>query len=206
MVGIVDYGLGNLLSVYNAFVYLGEDVVICRNPEELSGVDRIVIPGVGAFRDGMKKLNEIGFQEVLNEHVLIQRKPTLGICLGMQLMGKRSYEFGEFEGLGWFDGDVVKIEIGDSGLNLPNIGWNEIQVLQSHSIFKNIPNNSDFYLVHSFFMDCPNKEDVVATYSYGGNEITAAICKNNIFATQFHPEKSQDFGLRIIENFIDWNP
>jgi glutamine amidotransferase len=206
MIGIVDYGMGNLLSVYNAFDYLGEDVLICKNPEDLSTVDRIVIPGVGAFKDCINRLRDTGFQEALNEHVLVQAKPTLGICLGMQVMGKVSYEFGEYEGLGWFDGEVVKIDVGTTSLKLPNIGWNEINFVKPSSIFNKIPNHSDFYLVHSYFMNCKDKENIIATYPYAGHDITAAICKNNILATQFHPEKSQDHGLRLLENFIDWKP
>ena len=126
MIGIVDYGMGNLLSVYSAFDYLWEDVTICKKPHELLKVDRIVIPGVGAFKDCINLLKISGFEDALNDHVIKQAKPTLGICLGMQVMGKVSYEFGEFEGLGWFDGEVVKIDVGSTGLNLPNIGWNEI--------------------------------------------------------------------------------
>jgi glutamine amidotransferase len=206
MVGIVDYGMGNLLSVYNAFDYLGEDVIVCKHPEDLQAVDRIVIPGVGAFRDCINLLRSSGFSDALNEEVIMKAKPTLGICLGMQVMAKKSHEFGEHLGLGWFEGEVIKIIVENTGLKLPNIGWSEIEIRSDNPLFNSIPNRSDFYLVHSFYMSCENSNDVVAAYEYGGNLITASVLKNNIFATQFHPEKSQDHGLQLLSNFINWNP
>lgn len=198
--------MGNLLSVYSAFDFLGEDVLICKRPEELEKADRIIIPGVGAFKDCIQLLNTSGFADALNEEVISKGKPTLGICLGMQVMSGRSFEFGEFKGLGWFDADVVKINIEGTNLKLPNIGWNEIQYTQSHNVFNGIKENSDFYLVHSYFMQCRNPDNIIATYKYGNEIITAAVAMDNIIATQFHPEKSQDFGLNFLENFIQWNP
>lgn len=206
MIGIVDYGMGNLLSVFNAFDYLGEDVKICKHPDELKSVDRLVIPGVGAFKDCINLLKNSGFVEALEDEVLRSAKPTLGICLGMQVMGNRSFEFGEHAGLGWFDADVIKIDVSNSHLKLPNIGWNEIDMELNFPLFNKIPNQSDFYLVHSYFMKCNNVQDVVATYKYGNQVITAAVSKDNILATQFHPEKSQDHGLKFLENFIKWKP
>lgn len=205
MVGIVDYGMGNLLSVYNAFDYLGADVVICKLPEHLSDVERIVIPGVGAFKDCISKMNETGFVKALNEEVLKKAKPTLGICLGMQVMGRRSFEGGEFEGLGWFDADIVRLTPSNPSLRVPNIGWNTINYNKEIPLFKGLPPNPDFYFVHSYYVKANNAEDVVATYDYTFN-VTASILKDNIFATQFHPEKSQDNGLKVLENFINWRP
>ncbi|MBC7381841.1 MAG: imidazole glycerol phosphate synthase subunit HisH [Bacteroidia bacterium] len=205
MIGIVDYGMGNLLSVYSAFDYLGADVTICKHPEDLKDVDKIVIPGVGAFKDCIGKLKSENFQEALNEHVLNKAKPTLGICLGMQVMAKKSYEGGEYEGLGWFDADVVRLHPSDPSLRIPNIGWNEIDFKNDVVVFKGVPQKSDLYLVHSYYMKCNSQLDVVATYQYG-QTVTAAVMKNNIIATQFHPEKSQDHGLKILENFINWKP
>lgn len=206
MVGVIDYGMGNLLSVYNAFDYLGEEVKICKYPEDLKDVDHIVIPGVGAFKDCIDLISQSGFLQELEEQVVKKAKPTLGICLGMQVMAKKGHEFGVHNGLGWFDAEVVKIDIQNTDLKLPNIGWNEIKQKIEHPLFKGISNMSDFYLVHSFFMDCVDKTDVIATYEYGENQITAAILKDNIFATQFHPEKSQDNGLKLLSNFINWKP
>lgn len=205
MIGIVDYGMGNLLSVYSAFDYLGIDVTICKTPEELEHADRIVIPGVGAFKDCIGKLRSENFVSRLNEEVLVKKKPTLGICLGMQVMASRSFEGGVHEGLGWFDADVIKLHPNDPALRIPNIGWNEISHREGFPLFKGIPQLADLYLVHSYYVKCNDSQNVVATYDYTF-PVTAAITKGNIFATQFHPEKSQDFGLRILENFLNWNP
>lgn len=206
MVGIIDYGMGNLLSVYNSFDYLGEDVMICKSPKDLIHADKIVIPGVGAFKDCAALIKQPELLNELEKQVITNAKPTLGICLGMQVMAKRGFEFGEYEGLGWFDSEVKKIDVSNSDLKLPNIGWNEINQSFQHPLFKGILNLSDFYLVHSFFMDCTNQNDIIATYQYGKSQITAAVLKDNIFATQFHPEKSQDNGLRLLSNFINWKP
>jgi glutamine amidotransferase len=205
MIGIVDYGMGNLLSVYNAFDYLSAPVIICKHPEDLANVDRIIIPGVGAFKDCINKINQTGFFEALNEEVIKNAKPTLGICLGMQVMGKRSFEGGEFIGLGWFDAEIVKLAPSDPALRVPNIGWNTIKYKKDITLFKGLPEEPDFYLVHSYYMKVNDPKDVVAVYDYT-YDVTASILKNNIFATQFHPEKSQEFGLKILENFIDWKP
>jgi imidazole glycerol-phosphate synthase subunit HisH len=205
MIGIVDYGMGNLLSVYSAFDYLGAEVMICKHPEELRNVERIVIPGVGAFKDCISKLKETGFQEALNEEVLKKGKPTLGICLGMQVMGKKSYEGGEYEGLGWFDAEVIRLSPTEPSLRVPNIGWNEIEYNPDVALFKGLPANPDFYLVHSYYMRTVDIADIVATYNYTF-AVTAAVLKDNIFATQFHPEKSQDYGLVLLDNFIGWKP
>ena len=205
MIGIIDYGMGNLLSVYSALEYLGAEVQICKYPEELADVDRLVIPGVGAFKDCIHKIKETGFEAALNEEVIGKGKPTLGICLGMQVMAKKSEEGGEFEGLGWFDAEVVRLAPTVASMKVPNVGWNEVSYLPGIPLFKGLPSKVDFYLVHSYFMSTSNSNDVVATYDYS-HSVTAAVLKNNIFATQFHPEKSQDHGLKVLENFIDWKP
>lgn len=205
MIGIVDYGMGNLLSVYNAFDYLGADIKICKNPEELMDVTRIVIPGVGAFKDCIDRIVDSGFKEALDEQVLQKGKPILGICLGMQVMATKGLEGSENDGLRWVDATVVKLAPNDLRLRVPNIGWNDIRFDPSVFLFKGLPKNADFYHVHSYFMDATDSKDVVATYEYG-QTVTAAILKDNIFATQFHPEKSQDHGLKILENFMVWKP
>jgi len=205
MIGIVDYGMGNLLSVFNAFEYLGEDVEICASPVDLSKVSRIVLPGVGAFKDCIAKLQSEGFVDALNEEVIAKGKPTLGICLGMQVMARVSHEGGEYEGLGWFDAEVTRLHPEQKDMKVPNIGWNEVTHREGCPLFTNIRQQSDFYLVHSYYMDCNDANNVVATYPYG-HTVTAAVLKDNVFATQFHPEKSQDFGLKVLENFVNWNP
>ena len=205
MIGIVDYGMGNLLSVFNAFEYLGVKVKICSNPEDLSQVERIVLPGVGAISQCISKLNESGFSESLQEQVIKLAKPTLGICLGMQVMAKQSFEGGIHTCLGWFDADVIRLNPENSELKVPNIGWNTIQYNKEVPLFKGLPEVADFYLVHSYQMNVINDSERVATYQHG-EKVTAAILKENIFATQFHPEKSQDLGLTLLGNFINWKP
>ena len=200
MIGIVDYGMGNLKSVFNAVEYCGGDVELCAFPEELEDKEKIILPGVGAFRDCMENLRNRGFVEVLNRIVLKEKRPILGICLGMQAMARKSFEFGEFEGLGWFEADVVRLSPSDSSLKVPQIGWNNISY-KKHPMFEGLPESPDFYFVHSFYMKCDSENDVAATCDYGMT-VTAAVAKDNIFATQFHPEKSQDYGLKMIENFI----
>lgn len=205
MVGVVDYGMGNLKSVFNAFEYIGSNVMICNNPYELDKADRIVIPGVGAIEQCVLKLRETGFADALNEHVLNKAKPTLGICLGMQVMCNVSYEGGVHQCLGWFDADVVRLQPSIPGLKVPNIGWNKTDFNPEIKLFDGLPSNPDFYFVHSYHVKTKNPLEIVASYEYG-ERVTAAIYKNNIFATQFHPEKSQDLGLKILENFVKWKP
>jgi glutamine amidotransferase len=205
MIGIIDYGMGNLLSVYNALEMVGAEAKICQFPEELRDVERIILPGVGAFRDCMLNLKEKGWVEILEEVVFGKRKPILGICLGMQAMARRSFEGGEHEGLGWFDADVVRLQPDDSSLRVPQVGWNEVKYRQGSPLFSGLPLTPDFYFVHSYSMKCDRESDMEATCEYG-SVVTAAVRKNNIFATQFHPEKSQNYGLTVLENFLKWNP
>lgn len=205
MIGIIDYGMGNLMSVYHALEMVGAEVKIFKDPDNLKDAKRIVLPGVGAFRDCMESLKKTGFVDALDEFVLRQGKPILGICLGMQALALRSFEGGDYQGLGWFDADVVRLQPSDSALRVPQIGWNEVKYRESSSLFIGLPLSPDFYFVHSYYMKCISETDVVATCDYGGI-VTAAVCKNNIFATQFHPEKSQDYGLKVLENFLKWNP
>ncbi len=203
MIGIIDCDTGNLLSVRNALYYLGCDSVFCRSPQDLDGIDKIVLPGVGAFADFMEKLKSRGFVDALETVVFDRGIPILGICLGMQAMARKSFEGGEHQGLGWIEGDVIRIKPDDSGLRVPHIGWNEILPRRESVLFDGLPENGDFYFVHSYYVNCDNSGDVEATCDYGG-AITAAIRKNNVFATQFHPEKSQDHGLRVLDNFLRW--
>lgn len=205
MVGVVDYGMGNLKSVFSAIEYIGSKVMICKYPEDLFKVDYVIIPGVGAIEQCVLKLKESGFTQALNEVVLQQGKPTLGICLGMQVMCKVSHENGENICLGWFDAEVIKLNPSIPTMKVPNIGWNKTYFDQTNKLFQGLPASVDFYFVHSYHAKLSNLNEVAAWYEYDG-KVTAAMMKDNIFATQFHPEKSQDVGLRILENFVKWKP
>ncbi len=206
MIGIIDYGMGNLLSVYNAMDMIGAEVMICKTPAELDKVERIILPGVGAFHDCMANLGKKGFTEALEKAVHRDCKPIMGICLGMQVMGQKSFEGGEYAGLGWFDAEVVRLQPKDPSLRVPQIGWNEVSYKAGSPLFSGLPPAPDFYFVHSYYLKCADDQDVTAVCDYGGIAVTAAVCKGNIFATQFHPEKSQDYGLSLLKNFWVWNP
>ncbi|MBN1824268.1 MAG: imidazole glycerol phosphate synthase subunit HisH [Endomicrobiales bacterium] len=204
-IGIVDYGMGNILSVKNAFEYCGAGVEVCSSPENLKVVEKLVLPGVGAFGDCIKNIKERGFKDALDEEVIKKKTPILGICLGMQVMAKKGYENGENEGLGWFDAEVVRIEPADKKLRIPHVGWNDLDFREDCFLFRGMPEHIDAYFVHSYYMKCVNKSDIAASFDYSGS-FTAAVMKGNIIATQFHPEKSQDYGRKMLENFIAWNP
>lgn len=196
---IINYGMGNLRSVQKAFEKLGFDAVISNKLEVIKNADKIVLPGVGAFGDAMKNLKDLGLIELLNEEVLVKKKPFLGICLGMQLIAKQSEEFGEHQGLGWLDAKIVKFA--QSDLKIPHVGWNEISFDKKSALFENIPDKKDFYFVHSYYFKA-DREFCIATCNYGIDFI-CAVQKENIFATQFHPEKSQTHGLEILKNFAN---
>jgi glutamine amidotransferase len=191
--------------VYHGFEMVGAEVEICTRPEDLAYTERIVLPGVGAFGDCIVNLSERGFIEAISDAVLRQGKPILGICLGMQVMARKGFEGGDYTGLGWFAGDVVRLEPEDILLRVPHVGWNQVYYRQDSPLFKNLPVSPDFYFTHSYYLKCDEDSDIDATCDYG-MKVTAAVRKDNIFATQFHPEKSQDYGLRILENFLKWNP
>lgn len=205
MIVIVDYGLGNLFSVQKAFEMIGADVKISGIAEDIHAADRIVLPGVGAFGDGMDFLRAKGLDQALTEEVMGRKKPFLGICLGLQFLAETGEEHGEHRGLGWIKGRVRKLAVEKQGLKIPHIGWNELMMVRSTPLFAGINLDADFYFVHSYQLDCNDPGDLVATATYG-EKITAAVQRGNIFATQFHPEKSQDNGLKLLENFIRWNP
>jgi glutamine amidotransferase len=205
VIHLIDTGVNNLLSICNALEMAGAELNICRTPEELADAERLVLPGVGAYRDCIGGLVNGGFVPILNELVFQKKLPILGICVGMQMMARRSFEGGEHEGLGWFEGDVIKIQPGDPALRVPQIGWNTTTFRAGEPLAVGLPANPDLYYVHSYYMKCDNDDDIAATCQYGIT-VTSSVRKANIVATQFHPEKSQDFGLRILENFLRWKP
>ncbi|MDO8435680.1 MAG: imidazole glycerol phosphate synthase subunit HisH [bacterium] len=201
MVGIIDYGLGNLRSVAAAVTRVGGEAVVTADPSVLAQADKLILPGVGAFGDGMKNLHARGLVETLTQIVVVQGKPILGICLGAQLFARESFEFGHHEGLGWLDASVVRIEPTESALRVPHVGWNDVHIAKPCVLFEGIPDHSLFYFVHSFHLRFSDDTVVVGTCEYG-IPLTAVVQKGTIFATQFHPEKSQRCGLQLLENFI----
>ena len=196
---IIDYKVGNTTSVAKALDKLGFKSKLSHKKSDINKASHIILPGVGAFGDGMRNLNKLEMPELLLKKVR-SGTPFLGICLGMQLLAEKSYEFGEHDGLGWIKGEVVKIK----AARLPHVGWNDIKVKNKQSLlFKNIPDNN-FYFVHSYTLKPLSKPLVSATCEYGQN-LVAAIEKNNIFGVQFHPEKSQTAGLKVLENFLNYH-
>jgi len=204
MLSIVDYGMGNIRSVMNAFELLGEKLEITDDPKKLSQSEAIILPGVGAFSDGMMNLKKKGLIEVLQKEIIEKEKPYLGICLGLEFLATKSFEGGEHEGLGWIDGEVIKINPSETSLKVPHMGWEDTQILKKDGLFKEIENPT-FYYLHSYFFKINDKEKEVITSicDYGGVPITATIQKNNIYAVQFHPEKSQTTGIKLLKNFLD---
>ncbi|MDZ4838528.1 MAG: imidazole glycerol phosphate synthase subunit HisH [Bacteroidota bacterium] len=202
MIGIINYGMGNLMSVYNAVDYLGFDAEVFDSPNEIDKYDKIILPGVGTYQMCFDSLRDSGFVDVLNKCVLIDKKPILGICVGMQIMSTTGFENGKHSGLNWFDSEVVKIEPGIDELKVPHVGWNNVKFDSNNILFNKIKQDVDLYFVHSYHLKCSNAENRLAWTEYG-QEVTAAIYRDNIWGVQFHPEKSQDHGLQILNNFID---
>jgi glutamine amidotransferase len=202
MITIIDYGAGNLKSVVNAFNASGSRPVITQNPNDLYKASAIILPGVGAFGDGMAKLQALGMIPALNEVVLERKVPFLGICLGLQFLAEKSFEMGEFPGLGWIKGSVVKINPNGVRLRIPHMGWNDIKISQETPLFENLE-APIFYFVHSYYLLTSTKDSrYLTSTTFYGAELTASLQKGNIFAVQFHPEKSQQNGLTVLKNFL----
>ena len=199
MIAIIDYDAGNIKSVEKAIAFLGEEAVITRDKETILHADKVILPGVGSFGDAMEKLHKYGLVEVIHE-VVAQGKPFLGICLGLQLLFESSEETPGVEGLGLLKGKIIRIPNTDE-LKVPQIGWNSLQFPREGKLFKNLPQDSYVYFVHSYYLQAQDPDIVVATTEYGVT-IHAAVEKDNIFACQFHPEKSSEVGLQIIKNFL----
>jgi len=198
MIAVIDYNMGNVRSVANAFESLGCEVEITNQRAVLEKADHIILPGVGAFGEGMNHLKELGLIGVLRDEVLKKKKPFLGICLGMQLLADEGFEFGH-PGLGWISGSAKKLEPGD--LALPHVGWNNFKVTQNCRILDRIGGGADFYYVHSYYFAASRKENVNAVCEYG-QDFPAVISQENIYGVQFHPEKSQKAGKILLENFV----
>jgi glutamine amidotransferase len=206
---LIDYGSGNLASAAKALAHAAKgshEIVTTADPEIVLTAERIVLPGVGAFADCMKGLSGVpGMVEALRDKVLKQGAPFLGICVGMQLLATVGVEFGRHAGLGWIAGEVVKITPDDPSLKIPHMGWNELKFEQDHALLNGIAPGAHAYFVHSYQFKTVLPEDLIATTDYGG-PLTAIIGNENIAGTQFHPEKSQATGLKLLENFLTWRP
>ena len=201
MIAILDYGVGNLFSLRSSLEYIGQQVVITADKEEIRRADKLILPGVGAFADAAKKLRDSGLDEVLREEVA-RGKDIMGICLGMQMLFEKSYEFGEHDGLGLLKGAVVPMQgVIPTELKIPHIGWNKLHFDKAHPLFRYLKEGDCVYLVHSYFAtDCA--DSVIATAEYG-KELTAAVAEGNVMGCQFHPEKSGDVGLNILRAFCE---
>ena len=214
-VAIIDYGSGNLRSAAKAFERAAArhdvppEIIVTSDPDVVRRADRIVLPGVGAFADcRMGLLNVRGMREALEERVIVNSVPFLGICVGQQLMASEGHEKGIHKGFGWIAGNVVRLEPSDPELKIPHMGWNTIAITMPHALFAGIPdgpNGLHAYFVHSYHLAATRPKEVIATAEYG-MAVTAAVGRDNLFGTQFHPEKSQTLGLRLIANFLRWRP
>jgi imidazole glycerol-phosphate synthase subunit HisH len=212
IVAIVDYGSGNLRSAAKAFERAARENEICAevnvtsSPEAIAAADSIVLPGVGAFAACRRGLMAVpGLEAALHEAVMIRARPFLGICVGMQLLADAGREFETVEGLGWIGGDVAAIEPADSGLKIPHMGWNEIEPRSAHALLAGLDAGVHAYFVHSYHFRLADSADLLASTDYGG-PLAAVIGRDNLAGTQFHPEKSQEAGLRLIGNFLRWRP
>jgi imidazole glycerol-phosphate synthase subunit HisH len=203
MIVIIDYGMGNIGSIMNMIKKAGGESTFTSDHTIIREAEKLILPGVGSFDNGMKNLADKKLIDVLNQKVLGEKTKVLGICLGMQLMSAKSEE-GQLSGLGWLDAETVRFQFssGDSDLRIPHMGWNSICLKKEHFLFQNMPEDPSFYFVHSYHIVCHDNTDVLCTTPYGGDFVSAAS-RDNIMATQFHPEKSHKYGLQLIRNFVE---
>lgn len=208
-VAVVDYGSGNLRSAAKAFERVAEDgvsVTVTNDPDAVSRADRVVLPGVGAFGDCRRGLMALdGMVDAIVDAVIGRGVPFLGICVGMQLMADRGLEHGVHEGFGWIAGDVAAIKPADPALKIPHMGWNELIIDRPHPVLDGLENGAHAYFVHSYALVAASADTVLAHSDYGG-PVVAVVGRDNMVGTQFHPEKSQQTGLRLIANFLAWKP
>ena len=198
MIRIVDYGMGNLRSVQKAFEKLGVAAEIVTSPDQIASAEKLILPGVGAFRDAIHELKRLELVEPIREHIR-KDKPFLGICLGLQLLFDVSFEDGEWKGLGVLAGDVVRFPA-MADLKVPHMGWNTLKLTRPSPLLHDVPTDASVYFVHSYYVR-PQDESVIAAKTEYGVDFTSMIARGNLFATQFHPEKSQKVGLKLLENF-----
>jgi len=200
---LVDCNLGNLRNVQKAFEKIGEKAIISSNVNDIKKAKGLILPGVGAFPEAMRNIHSLGLFDVLRDQVLNKKKPILGICLGMQLFGREGYENERCEGLNFLPMVIKKLEVNINEYRLPHIGWNNITVKKSLPLFESLPDDPDFYFVHSYHPICEDNNIISATCNYG-QTFVVAVQNKNIFGVQFHPEKSQEYGLKILKNFVKY--
>jgi len=203
VIAIVDYGLGNVHAFANIYKRLDIPVILARNATDLGGASHIILPGVGAFDWAMTRLNNSGMYDVLDELVLRQRKPVLGVCVGMQIMARSSDE-GQAEGLGWFEASVNRFDDSkfDGRTHLPHMGWNDVEPISTEGLFGGLGDGARFYFLHSYYFAPNDVKDVLATTLYG-DRFVCAVRRDNIYGVQFHPEKSHGWGMQLLKNFAE---
>ncbi len=203
---IIDYGSGNIESVFNALSLVknnDQEIVISKNPADLRSATSLILPGVGAFADCIAGLKSItGLAEELRKQVITEKKPFLGVCVGMQVLASVGFENGEHAGLAFINGKVEKIE---TGLRVPHMGWNEVTIKNEHPVLSGIKSGEHFYFANSYYFSCQNEHNEIAHFDYG-SKLCAIVAKDNIFGVQFHPEKSGEAGLKLLKNFLNWRP
>jgi glutamine amidotransferase len=204
-VAIINYGMGNLGSVRRAFEEIGAEPIIVNHPSSLYEVNRVVLPGVGAFSEGMAHLSHGGWIDALSDIVTTQGKPLLGICLGMQMLTTVGYEGGVTQGLGLIPGEARRLDDLGCRLRIPHVGWNEVEYRKDDVLFEGIPDASDFYFVHSYVFVPKSAESLIATVPYG-IDVAAVVRQGNVFGCQFHPEKSSKAGRQLLKNFMSYSP
>ena len=203
MISIVDYGLGNVQAFLNTFKKLGVEACRARNPSELIGSTKIILPGVGSFDHAVELLNESGMRKTLDDLILKEKIPVLGVCVGMQILAAASEE-GNLPGLGWIPGKVIAFRSVEKfrNLSVPHMGWNDIHSVSGHPLFDGLEPNARFYFLHSYYFKCDFSKNEIATTSYGSN-FSCAVYQDNVFGVQFHPEKSHHYGMRLLKNFVE---
>lgn len=201
MITIIDYGVGNIFAFQNVYKRLNIPTKIAKTNKDLEGVEKLILPGVGSFDFAMNQLNASGMREKLDELVIIRKIPIIGICVGMQMMGNRSDE-GKMEGLKWIDADILKFDESkiQQRTKIPHMGWNDVTPLKNHPLFNGLETSAIFYFLHSFYMNCKNETNILASSNYGIS-FSSAVNFNNIYGVQFHPEKSHQYGEKLLYNF-----
>lgn len=198
---IIDYGMGNINSIRNMLRYIGCDGRLSNESEDILAADKLILPGVGNFGRAMENINELNLKPILDEAVMNEKKPILGICLGMQLLLSHSEE-GNCDGLNWIEGSVSKFDLNTNEYKIPHMGWDYINIENRNSLVRNVDMKSRYYFVHSYYAKCRNRDDCIASTMYGIS-FDSIIGRENIWGTQFHPEKSHKYGIKILENFLE---